>query len=481
MQCDLRLWYEVFDRDLLPDPDSITRFRFDTGTEVGELAQKRYRGGRLIGHDHEHFPDAHRDTIELLPDTSIPALFEPAFQYRRVRCRVDILQRLSGGGWRINEVKSATRVKGEYIDDVALQFWVLRGSNIDVRDACVLTINSDYVRGKRLNVLELFKEHPVWEEVQERVQTIGEDVAYMKHLLSESSHPDIRMGDHCTNPYKCPFYDHCFSKMPELDHPVTEFYRIYKTQVQELMDQGIVEIRDVPEDFELSEINRVVRKSIVRDGPQLRNQDELMYRIHGLTTPVHHLDFETFNPAVPQFEGTSPYQAIPFMFSVHTESRRGSLYHTDYLHEEPTDPRRCVAEHLIDSVGERGSICVYTSFEKTQIGNLAKEFPDLEPDLTRILYRLVDLHPFVRDHYYHPDFRGSFSLKNVYPVLGESDYSDLAIDEGGLASIVYMHALRTDDTGERQLFFQNLQEYCKRDTLATHEILESLRELVGLR
>lgn len=479
MQCSLRLWYEVFDRELLPDPDPTTQFRFDTGTEVGELAQKRYRGGRLIGHDHEHFPDAYRDTQEVLADTSIIALFELAFQYRRVRCRVDILQRLSGGGWRIIEVKSATKVKEEYIDDVALQYWVLKGCNIDVRDACVLTLNSDYVRGKKLNVQALFNEHSVWEEVQERVQTIGGDVAYMKQMLSESSRPDIAMGNHCTTPYKCPFYEHCSSKLPELDHPVTEFYRMYKTQVQEIIDLGIMEIKDVPEDFDLSEINREIRKSVVRDRAQKRNRDELVDRMKVLKTPVHHLDFETFNPAIPQFEGTSPYQIIPFMFSVHTESRNGLLNHTDYLHEESTDPRRSVAEQLIDSVGERGSICTYTPFEKTQISNLAKEFPDLEESLKRISNRLVDLHPFVRDHFYHPDFRGSFSLKSVYPVLGESDYSDLEIDEGGLASVVYMKALRTDDSDERNQFFRDLREYCERDTLATHEILKSLREHVG--
>ena len=167
------------------------------------------------------------------------------------------------------------------------------------------------------------------------------------------------------------------------------------------------------------------------------------------------------------------------MFSVHIEARNGSLNHIEFLHEESTDPRRYVAERLIESVGKRGSICMYSSYEKTQIKNLAKAFPDLEESLLAIVKRLVDIRPFVLKHYYHPEFRGSFSLKSVYPVLGRSDYSDLEIAEGSIASIVYLHALSTEDSDEREQIFRNLREYCKRDTLATHEILERMKQQVG--
>lgn len=168
------------------------------------------------------------------------------------------------------------------------------------------------------------------------------------------------------------------------------------------------------------------------------------------------------------------------MFSVHTESRNGSLSHSDYLYEEPSDPRRSIAEQLIEKMGRVGSICMYSHFERTQIRILANEYPDLKSDLLNILNRLVDLEPLVRKHYYHPEFRGSFSLKSVYPVLGRSDYSDLEIAEGSIASIEYLHALNFDDSEERERIFRNLREYCKRDTLATHEILTRLRRHVGL-
>lgn len=464
----------------MEDPDAVAQYRFATGTEVGELAQKRYPGGRLIGHDYLHFREAHRETKELLSDHSVPALFEPAFLYRQVRCRVDILLRLPKGGWRIIEVKSATKLKDEYLDDIALQYWVLKGANIDVRDACVLTLNPEYVRGKRLNVNKLFVEHPVWKVIQELASLIGSEVDSMKSILAGDSAPDIAMGAHCTEPYRCPFYEHCSSDLPKLDHPVTEFYRFYRLDAEELAERGIEEIRDVPADYQLSEINKVIRKSVLSGKAQRRKRKELIDRISSLRKPVRHLDFETLNPGIPIFEGTRPYQQVPFMFSMHTETRNGSLMHDDYLHEEIKDPRIHVAERLIESAGERGSICMYSSFERIQIQNLANEFPDLEGDLQRILGRLVDIAPFVRDHYYHPEFRGSFSLKSVYPVLGKSDYTDLEIAEGSIASIVYMHALNSEDLEERERIFRNLREYCRRDTLATHEILGRLRGQIGL-
>ena len=464
----------------MEDPDAVAQYRFATGTEVGELAQKRYPGGRLIGHDYLHFREAHRETKELLSDLSVPALFEPAFLYKQVRCRVDILQRLPEGGWKIIEVKSATKLKDEYLNDIALQYWVLKGANIDVRDACVLTLNPEYVRGKRLNVNKLFVEHPVWKVIQELASLIGSEVDSMKSILAGDSAPDIAMGAHCTEPYRCPFYEHCSSDLPKLDHPVTEFYRFYRLDAEELAERGIEEIRDVPADYQLSEINEVIRKSVLSGKAQRRKRNELIDRVSRLRKPVRHLDFETLNPGIPIYEGTRPYQQVPFMFSMHTETRNGSLLHDDYLHEEYTDPRRFVAERLIESAGERGSICMYSSFERIQIQNLANEFPDLEGDLQRILGRLVDIAPFVRDHYYHPEFRGSFSLKSVYPVLGKSDYTDLEITEGSIASIVYMHALNSEDLEERERIFRNLREYCRRDTLATHEILGRLRGQIGL-
>ncbi|MBK7751605.1 MAG: DUF2779 domain-containing protein [Flavobacteriales bacterium] len=43
-----------------------------------------------------------------------------------------------------------------------------------------------------------------------------------------------------------------------------------------------------------------------------------------LRYPLHHFDFETLMPAVPLFDGTRPYQQLPFQYSVHMQATRGA-------------------------------------------------------------------------------------------------------------------------------------------------------------
>ena len=92
--------------------------------------------------------------------------------------------------------------------------------------------------------------------------------------------------------------------------------------------------------------------------------------------------------------------------------------------------------------------------------------------------RLFDLLPVIRNGYYHPDFRGSFSIKNVLPVLVPgSGYGDLAISDGRTAAVRYAQALKSEDVLERQRTFDDLRAYCARDTLAMIKLRAALTAL----
>ena len=202
---------------------------------------------------------------------------------------------------------------------------------------------------------------------------------------------------------------------------------------------------------------------------------DLARSLAGITPPVRHLDFETFQPAIPRFAGTRPYDQIPFLFSVRTEHDESSHEHTDYLYEGDGDPRPLIIERLLQALGDEGSICTYSSFERTQIKALAAAFPQYANALNDIISRLVDLLPIVRGSYYHPDFHGSFSIKAVLPVIApELGYDDLEVADGQLASIWYACALTTTDSTERRQIFDSLRNYCARDTLAMVELRKAL-------
>ena len=196
----------------------------------------------------------------------------------------------------------------------------------------------------------------------------------------------------------------------------------------------------------------------------------------GMTSPVRHLDFETFAPAIPRFAGTRPFDAVPFLFSVHTE-RSGLLpLHADYLHESSDDPRPKLADRLIEAMGSEGTVCTYSGYERRVLRDLGEALPDRAAKLRSIEARLFDLLPIVRNGYYHPEFRGSFSIKYVLPALipGMS-YDDLAIADGQTAAVRYASALVSADLQGRRRAFDDLRAYCARDTLA----MVALREALG--
>ena len=87
----------------------------------------------------------------------------------------------------------------------------------------------------------------------------------------------------------------------------------------------------------------------------------------------------------------------------------------------------------------------------------------------------------MRDHVYHPDFGGSFSLKSVLPVLvPELSYNALEVSEGGIAALELGRLLLRGDTlaeAEKSRLREALLRYCELDTWGTVRLLERLHEL----
>ncbi len=472
-QCRLRLWYDCYERDLAAPPDEALRAVFETGHEVGELACKRIPGGHLVAHDHRHIPEALEETRRVIGAGNAPALFEAAFRHRGVLVRADIVERLPGGGWRLTEVKSTTRLKDLFVLDAAVQLWTLRGAGLDVREACVLTLDRDYVYdGRRHDLNALFRLHPVTDRAEALLAAVGAGVRDMQAMLAAPAAPDIAPGGHCFDPYPCPYHAHCTRHIAPRDHGIDELPGLRKEDRDRLEAEGIREIRDIPEDFPLAPLQRIARRAVI-EGRRVRHGD-IAKALARRTQPVRYLDFETFSPAVPRFAGTRPYDATPFQFSVHTERADAPPDHADYLHETDDDPRPVLAGRLIEALGRRGSICTWSGYERRVLRGLAAALPDRADALRAIEARLFDLLPAVRDTVYHPEFRGSFSIKTVLPALVPGmSYADLPIADGQAAALGYVRALAAGDPEERRRLFDGLRAYCARDTLALAELCRS--------
>ena len=286
------------------------------------------------------------------------------------------------------------------------------------------------------------------------------------------SEPDIDVGPHCTTPFPCPFVDHCSPAPPE--YPVTLLPGRGKI-VDELLAEGITDVRDIPEGRLTRPMHQRVYKATVTGEPYVA--PELATKLNGLAFPRYYLDFETIQFPIPIWADTHPYEQLPFQWSCHIETADGALRHEEFLDITGEAPMRACAEKLIDSLGRCGPILIYSPFERRVIGQLGKRFPDLKPRLDALLNRLVDLLPVVKHHYYHPAMKGSFSIKAVLPVVAPYlSYEELGdVKDGVAAQVAFEEAIDpATEASRRQQIQQELLAYCALDTLAMVELVRSL-------
>lgn len=478
LQCHKRLYLEIHQPAVATPPDASTQAILDMGTEIGVLAQQRFPGGALVKAGFRQREAAVAETAALIEDPRIPAIFEGAFEYDGVLVRVDILERLQNGSegspsWRLIEVKSSTRVKEVHLDDLAIQSAIVQGAGVQLDATCLMHINTGYVyNGGLVDLHRLFSVENVSEAVSGRRASVQERLAAMKAMLLGTQVPAIEPDQHCHSPYECPFWAHCTK-----DKPPRWIYHLpgKKELVGQLVPQGITTIDEIPEGARLSEAQQKVKNNVEWVSSEL---DSLL---RSLRYPIHHLDAETVMLAVPRFPSTRPYQALPVQWSNHIELESGEVMHQEFLHTEASEPRRRWAEALIESLGASGSILVYSAYEAGLIRQLADTFPEFKSAFREIEKRLWDLLPVIKDHYYHPAFNGSYSIKSVLPAIVPSlGYGDLAIQEGGHAAAEYYRMVFVEtDWVEREAIREALLRYCARDTLAMVELRRALRGKTG--
>jgi hypothetical protein len=473
LQCQLKLWYQCFERELIPEVPPSQQAIFDAGHEVGVLATQLYPGGVLIDAPYYQHKQAVQSTLKAIQDPGVKAIYEAAFAYDDVRIRVDILERLEDGSWNLVEVKSSTSVKEVYYPDVAIQHYVLEGCGLQIKRAGILHINNQYVYdGRNLDLQSLFSFADLTDETIAMQTEIPSRLEALKAMLASSDAPEIQPSRHCHKPYDCEFWDHCTKDMPEFW--VYNISAIGQNQLDELADMGIQEIGDIPATFPLSQIQDRIRVSVTNQREYISKN--LKAELNDVKYPIHFLDFETIGLALPRYADTRPYQTIPFQWSDHILGENGKLDHREYLCNEDKDPREEFTQTLLDALGTEGSIVIYTSYETGVLNSIIEHFPQYIDDLQSVIDRFIDLYAIIRRHYYHPKFYGSFSLKYVLPALvPEMSYENLSIQEGMQASIEYLRMIDpTTPEDEKARLRQDLLTYCGQDTLAMVKIRDKL-------
>jgi predicted RecB family nuclease len=473
-QCLRRLYWQVHEPELAAQPDAAAEAIIQQGHEVGMLARTLFPGGVEVDCS-RGLADAIRITRELVASPEVRAIFEAVFEHQNVLVKVDILHRRRDGRWRLIEVKSTTDVRDQHIEDVGIQYRTLSRSGVDVASACLAHVNRNYVRDGEIDPRRFFRIRNLTRRVERLQSKLTLQLRSQFTVLSMPQAPNVAPGRHCTDPVTCEFFDHCNPPCSE-DH-IGFLPRIHASAVEELEEMGIESINNIPDDFKLSEIQRRAA-TCVQTGQPWFDVDVLKAKLAKLEYPLFFMDFETVNRAVPLFAGMRPYDHLPFQWSVHVQRQPGAKSeHYEFLATDASDPRREFISSLCAALGESGSILVYSSFESQRLSDLATWLPEYAERIKAIQARLFDLLPVVREHTYHPEYAGSYSIKSVLPALVPAmSYEGMEVANGQDAGLAWELLVRGGlNCDERDRIRKILLDYCALDTLAMLRLLERLR------
>ena len=479
VQCPKMLWMKNNHPELYDD-SVMDKKRLKDGEEVGDVARGLF--GEYTVVEFGEYPDMLRTTLELV-ENGTENIAEASFAYEGLFCRADILRNLGGNKFELYEVKSSNHINDVYYHDVAFQYYVLTKLGYEVTKACLVHLNKEYVRHGDLDLQELFTINDITDDARSRYSEVESNLKYFANYLESADEPEMPLGEYCSSPYDCGFFNHCSKDLPSPN--VFDIRKMSFKKKLQLYNEGCVSFEDLLQNNTVGKSFKLQIRHEVCSLQPFINKERIAEFMKQLYYPIYFLDFESFQPAIPLYDNSSPYNQIVFQYSLHyIEQEGGELHHKEYLAEPGDDPRRKLAEQLCIDIPKNVCVTAYNmTFEKDRIKELAQLYPDLSEHLMNIHDHIVDLIvPFRSKDYYCKAMQGSCSIKFVLPALFPDDpsldYHNLEdIHHGGEASAAFslMQNMAPD---ELQRCRKNLLKYCGLDTYAMVKLWEKLKEAV---
>ena len=480
-QCNKMLWLDTNMPEVGEEinNDSV----LDNGTMVGELARK------LFGEDiniefNTNLNKMIEDTKEVINNNKKCNITEASFNYNNNFCSVDILKK-DNDTYEIYEVKSSTAVDDIYKVDASYQYYVLTKLGLNVTKVCIVYLNNKYIRKGEIELDKLFNIEDITTIAINNLDTIDNKIKEINTYMEQKNIPKDDIGNQCKKPYECPYFNYCTRN---LDKPnIFDISGMHFTKKIKYYYQGITSLKDLSKE-------KISHKYLEQIDYEINNKEDKIEKdkikefLDTLSYPLYFLDFETFQQPIPLYDNISPYEQIPFQYSLHyIEQENGELYHKEFLSEANIDPRRKLAESLVKDIPENVTTLAYNmSFEKGVIEKLAKLYPDLSKHLMNIHKNIKDLEtPFAKRQYYTKQMKGRSSIKLVLPALFPDDpsldYHNLEGVHNGSEAMSTFANLGNLSKEEQQIVRHNLLKYCELDTYAMVKIWDKLESITKER
>lgn len=468
--CPIHLWLTKHRPELLPKETPSGMRILAMGREVDNLSRQLFPDGTEVEGFNE---EGWNNTQKIIRGTS-KVLFQPTVIADLLTCRADVLTKNSDNSWDINEVKMGASVKEDYVYDLAFQRICFENAGIQIGRTNLIHINSQYVRNGDIEPEKLFISEDITNEVETKISETKELIPRALQVSESDKTPDPELLQSCPNPKTCDFLQYYCEGIPEVYSVVA---KLPTKHLLELIGREILDPKKIPASVLKSIGYKSASKFTKINAPAIREE------LKALKYPLYFFDYETYSAAIPPFDGTRPYQNIPFQYSlIIKEGLKSAIHHTEFLARSFENPVPALLSQLKKDIGVKGSVIAWNaSFEKKRNEEMAKMEPAFSEFLKSVNDRVFDLmiiFQFKNQLYTKSEFHKSASLKTVLPVIcPELSYGSLAIQEGGEASASWP-TLTNDkiSEAEKEQLANDMLTYCKRDTEAMVCILDQVNK-----
>jgi len=398
-------------------------------------------------------------------------LFNSVFISSCGAAKIDILLPISDDYWEVVSVVAARSIHPSVIKSIAFDVDTLLRCGVEVKKCTALTINPQYQREGEIDPKKFFVKHDITRRVAVLVSQVEDVVSDIYKLIKLSEPPAATYGKHCN---RCAFFQNCWGELPEYNF----IFRKSK-KMKDLIQSRNFDLKTAINNA-LTERQKIRINSIISGQPYINHRAIKLF-LNRLEYPLHFLDFETVSTPFPIFQGTKPFEMVPFQYSLNiVETPEAEPIRFDFIYEGTDDPRKDLMNELRGAIHPTGSIVAYNAgFEKSVLKSCASVLPEFTQWVEEIRQRFVDLlQPFKSLNYYHPKQNGSASLKTVLPILTGKGYDQIKNGEQSQQEYIRLicGGLSAD---ERAAILSQLKQYCYTDSIGMFWIIRELKKLVG--
>lgn len=474
------VWLKKHEPAKLPPISDNLQAIFDAGHTFEPYAEELFNGVRIDKESENALAET-----EAAWSGGAKVVFQGRVEFEDLVVVYDILEKLADGSFHLYEIKSSTKKKTKYCQDLAFQKYVLEKAGYKVSQCSLLVANNEYVRNGEIEAAKFVKFIDVTEDIDKLLPEVEPNVSKALKIINSQEMPDISPRHTKQNAEILKDWIKIFHTLgiESLPYDIYQMTPLNADLIGELEDQGIELIKDIPAEFENLAAKHKRQIELMRIGEPVINRGEIRRFLNALKFPLYFLDYETTSNIVPLVDGMKPFQMLPTQYSLHIlEEPNGELVHKEFIHRDKSNPSENLVESLRQDIGQTGSVLVwYEHFEKGRNLELGRVLPEQMKFVKALNARVVDLRtPFINQWYEDYRFLSSTSIKNVLPVLvPELSYKALEVQDGQTAQRLWTEAVFMEKyPGKKEQIIDDLLKYCKLDTLAMVRIYEKLLSII---